>query len=112
MKLSSNFSDRKVDGWLWSGPATAETRDLFWHIIKLANPVVFEFMNEAIIGLVWWDGYPVVAYDAHRIESILQAKRGTPDQTVMEHLMQEDDTRMRSMLNTSWGVRTPVFRVG
>lgn len=110
VRLSLRFNDPTADGWLWRGPATPEAREVFWQVVQLARPVVFEFMNDAIIGLVWWEGYPVIAYDQFKIEEILELKRGTPDDAVQKHLEEEDAKQLQSMLTTSWGVRTPIFR--
>lgn len=111
LQLSRDAFSKTADGWLWPGPVTDEERTIFWSIVQAARCVLFEHMNDAVLGLVWIDGTPVVAYDVAEMRRIQETKRAVSKQEDIDHADQRDDAQMNALLTQSWGIRTPVFRM-
>lgn len=110
LHLSRDAFDKSADGWLWPGPVDEHERSTFWSVVQAARCVLFEHMNDAVLGLVWLDGNPVVAYDVPTIRSILKTKRAVSSSSDEEHADARDEAQLAALQEQGWGVRTPVFR--
>lgn len=96
--------------WYWPGPE-GDTRETFWKIVARARSVVVEFINDAIIGLIWCDGYPVIAYDVGLAQSILRRKwlLGSESKQLQLDVETRELARFEELQRTDFGQYTPWF---
>jgi hypothetical protein len=76
-----------------------------------ARCVVVEFINDAIIGLVWCDGHPVIAYDVGLAQTILRRKwlLGSESKQLQLDIETRELARFEELQRTDFGQYTPWF---
>lgn len=109
MRASQDFQSEYA--WYWSGPEDDFARATFWQVVVQARCVVLEFLNDAIIGLIWHQGHPVVAYDASLSLAILRRKwlLGTTATKLRQEMEAREIDKFEAMLSTDFGKTTPWF---
>jgi len=101
------------DGWYWPGPTDEATRKEFWNIVMQAKCTVLEFLNDAILGLVWYQGYPAVAYSPVMAREILERKwmLGAPGALALQRVAEHELLKFEALIETDFGPTTPWFLV-
>lgn len=97
--------------WLWLGPHDQETRDLFWQVVEQYEVILFEFLNDAILGLVWVGGSPVIAYATTIVQEILRSKWqvSKEDPELIQAAQESAARQYEGLLGMNHGDRTPWF---
>ena len=109
MRATQDF--RSDVAWYWAGPEDDFTRAAFWQIVVQARCIVLEFLNDAIIGLIWDRGQPAVAYDASLALAILRRKwlLGDTSTKLQREIEARELEKFEAMLHTDFGKTTPWF---
>jgi hypothetical protein len=92
------------------GPSTPEERDFFWAEVKRHQCVLLQFLNDAIIGLVYIQGVPSIAYDEQEARRIWRAKWQGADRTLTPALEAQHAQKVQKWLGLPMGSTTPWFR--
>lgn len=114
VSTTRSFPDvQHYDGWYWPGPTDEATRKEFWNIAIRAKCVVLEFLNDAILGLVWHQGYPAVVYSTEMARDILQRKwmLGQPGPLALQRVAEHELHKFDALMETDFGPTTPWFLV-
>lgn len=95
--------------WMWAPSDVARHRDTFWALAKAGRCVLLEFMNPAILGLVYDRGDISVLYSAAEIRSILRTKRQPADASLEAAIEEAEEQSYQTLVSTAWPSGTPVL---
>lgn len=109
------YTASAVQLWLLEDMEDVEqARTLFWRCVQQYELVLLEFLNDAILGLVYCQGRPGILYEAAAAQKLSQANWSlspAADEATVLDVATANAQRWSDVLHGDYGARSPWWAV-